>query len=207
MVFLRRFFPGFKSLLLACFLGAVWTGCVRKSELTKSQGELAALQEKIRLLEQQRVPRAEFEQAQAAGAAAQEKLAVVTQELSGTREQLTGAQELLVVAQERESAATRRLSALAAKAPETTLALGLVQGTYTLKDDTIVYSRDAQLNFANGVTITSPTGMMLSDKDREIVAGNLIVETPRGPVVVTRASGNPLDAKPEVLTEHASGTK
>lgn len=204
MEFSRRSRSTIKQLLLACALGALLAGCVRKSELTKTQGELAALQEKIRLLEQQRVPRAEFEQAQAAGAAAQERLAVVTQELSGTRAQLTGAQELLVGAQEREGAATRRLGALAAKTPEEALTLGLVHGTYTIKDDTVVYSRDAQLNFANGVTITSPTGLMLSDKDREIVAGNLIVETPRGSVVVTRAPANPTDAKP---IEGAVGAK
>lgn len=196
-----------KQLLLFGTVAAFLTGCVPKSELARAQSEIAALQEKVRLLEQQRVPRAELEEVQAAAAVAQEKLAELRQELSSTRAHLTSTQELLVVAQARESAAERRLSAPAGQAPDAALAPGLVQGSYTVQDDTIVYSRDAQLNFANGVTITSPTGLMLSDKDREVVAGNLIVETPRGPVVVTHGSVNPTEAKVAAPPDGSGGAK
>jgi hypothetical protein len=189
-----------KTTLLLCASLALATGCVRKSELAKAQSELAGLQEKIRQLEQQRVPKADLDAAQAAVATAQEKTAALAQELKGTREQLAATEERVI-------ATERRLSRPDPKMPETVLSPGLVKGSYTLLDDTIVYSRDAQLNFGNGVTISSPTGLMLSDKDRAIVAGDLVIETPRGTEQAPPASSNVTETRPGSPTESLGVTK
>jgi len=182
------------------------TGCVRKSELARAESEVAALQEKVRLLEQQRVPRTVLDHSRAEVAAANERLAALAQELAVTREQLTGVQVQMVAAQERALALERRAVSPDAKVPESSASAGLAKGTYTVKDgDTLVYSRDAQLNFANGVTITSPSGLMLSDKDREIVAGDLVVEAPRPPPAP--AAGTATTEKPAVLAERPAGGK
>ena len=195
---MSRFLPSsvLKRLPLVGLGVLLLTGCARRSELAKAQGEVADLQAKVALLEQQRVPRAELDQARAATAAALERVATLNQELTVTREQLTGAQAQMVAAQERAVALERRAVSPDVKVPEQPLAPGLGKGTYTIKDDTVVYSRDAQLNFANGMTITSPSGLMLSDKDREIVAGDLVVETPRGTAAPAAASATA--AKPAV---------
>ena len=54
---------------------------------------------------------------------------------------------------------------------------GLVEGTYTLLDGTVVYSPDAKLKLGTGVSISSPTGLMVSDHEQKIVGGDLAVET------------------------------
>ena len=194
------------KLLAPVCLGAILaTGCARKSELAKAQGEVAELRAKIALLEQERVPRAELDQARTAAAAAQERVAALDRELTITREQLSGAQAQMVAAQERAVALERRAVSPETKVPEPPSSPGLAKGTYIIKDDTVVYSRDAQLNFANGVTITSPSGVMLSDKDREIVAGDLVVETPK--TIVAPAAGAGSVGKPKESADQPPGSK
>ena len=189
-----------KAVVLLCALLALSIGCVRKSELVETQSELAAAQEKIRLLEQQRVPKADLEKAQTAVADTREQLVGLEQTLKGTRDELVASQEML-------KATERLLSLQWAKTPETVLSPALVKGTYILLDDTIRYSADAQLNFGNGVMISSPTGLMLSDKDRAIVAGDLVVETPHETVQASRALTTVNDGQRELTAESVSVTK
>ena len=194
-------FPVMKKLLILLgALVALATGYFLQSELAGTKTELAAVQEKVRLVEQQRVPRAEFEQARATVAAAQEKAAALTQELQGVREQLAAALD-------RAAAAERRMSQTGAKTPAPVLALTLVKGTYTVQDDTILYSPDAQLSLGNGITISSPSGRMLSDKEHEIVAGNLVVETPGTAVQPARDPSAAPGGKPAQPAETAGTPK
>jgi len=168
----RSFLPATPVLILVGVVLALTAGCAKKSELVRAQAEVAVLEEKIKVLEAQRVPKAELDRAEAVAAVALERTEVLEQELKGTRAQLA-------FSQEKASQSERRLTLLGAKAPEPVFAPDLVRGSFTQKDDTIFYSPDAQLNFGNGVMISSPSGLMLSDKERAIVAGDLVVETPR----------------------------
>ncbi len=186
--------------LILCAALALLTGCVRKSELTNAQSEVADLQERIRLLEEQRVPRTDLDAAQATADAAQRKLDQLQQELKGTRDQLAESQEKVTLAE-------RRLSLQGANGPAPVFPPGLVKGSYKLMEDTILYSPDAQLNFGNGITISSPTGMMMSDRERGIVAGDLIVETPSEIMQATNAVTDASNGKLEVTADKLSVTK
>lgn len=57
---------------------------------------------------------------------------------------------------------------------------GLIKGTYTLLDGTILYSADAQLRLGDGFLISSPSGLMVSDDIQSVVGGDLKIETARG---------------------------
>lgn len=57
---------------------------------------------------------------------------------------------------------------------------GLVKGSYTLLDGTILYSDDAQLRLGPDFLVSSPTGLMVSDHTQSVVGGDLKVETERG---------------------------
>lgn len=59
----------------------------------------------------------------------------------------------------------------------TALALpGLVKGTYTLLDGSVLYSTDAQLKLGDGFVISSPTGVMVSDEKQSVVRGDLSIQ-------------------------------
>ena len=189
-----------KLLLLVGVLLALALGYFLQSKLAATKDELAAVQAQTRRVEQQRVPREEFDQARAAVTVAQEKTATLTQELQVLRAQLA-------VAQDRADAAERRLSQTGAKTPKDPLSLTLVKGTYTVMDDTILYSSDAELNLGNGVTISSPSGLMISDKGREIVAGNLVVETPNTTAPAAPNSAAATEVKPDRPAESATTPK
>jgi hypothetical protein len=59
---------------------------------------------------------------------------------------------------------------------------GLIRGTYTLLDGTVIYSPDAQLKVGTGTLISSPTGLMVSDEEQEIIGGDLAIETEKATV-------------------------
>lgn len=64
---------------------------------------------------------------------------------------------------------------------------GLVNGTYTLVDGTVVYSPDAQLKLGSGWLISSPTGVMVSDKEQKIIAGDLTLQNAKRTMQATDA--------------------
>ncbi len=193
-------FPAVTKRLILCTVLVFLAGCVRKSELTKAQSEVVELQAKVRLLETQRVPRTDLDAAQATADAARRSLDQVQQELKRTRDQLVESQEEVALAE-------RRLSLQSISGPAAVFPPSLVKGSYKLMEDTILYSPDAQLNFGNGVTISSPTGMMMSDRERGIVAGDLIVETPSETMRAANALTEASNGKVEVTADKLSVTK
>jgi hypothetical protein len=53
----------------------------------------------------------------------------------------------------------------------------LTKGTFTVVDGAIVYGPDALLDIGNGVTVSSPTGVMVSDVEQRHIAGDLVIES------------------------------
>jgi hypothetical protein len=171
-----------KIMLLCLVLLALATVWLRTSELAAVRTELATARATIDVVEQQRVPKADLARARAAAAAAGERTAALERELADTREQLAATQEKIRVAELRMNLQADKSSA----APPSS-SPGLVKGTYTLLEDTLVYSPDARLRVGDNILISSPTGLMLSDKEVATVAGDLAVETPSGTMQATHA--------------------
>jgi len=71
------------------------------------------------------------------------------------------------------------------KVQEMTRKLNIARGTYTLLDETVVYSADAQLIMANGFLVSSSDGELVSDHEQKIVGGDLIVRMPNGTLEVS----------------------
>ena len=186
-------------MLLCCALLALATVWIRTSELATVRTELATARATIDVVEQQRVPKADLARAQAAVVAVQGKIAALEQELTSTREQLAASQESA-------QAIARRLSLLRDNTAETGSLPGLVKGTYTLLDDTRVYSPDAQLKVGKSVLISSPTGLMLSDQEVAMVAGDLAVETPSGTMQAVHAFIDVNGGKIEMTADSMSFT-
>lgn len=89
------------------------------------------------------------------------------------------------------------LSLRNAKVGKAVVLPGLVKGTYTLLDGTLIYSPDAQLKLGTGVLVSSPTGLMVSDDEQKIVGGDLAIETGNG---VVNAQDAVVDVAKGVMT-------
>jgi hypothetical protein len=57
---------------------------------------------------------------------------------------------------------------------------GLAQGSYEVEHEAVVFSPDAKLRLLDDMTISSPTGVMVSDLNQKMIVGNLKIETPNG---------------------------
>jgi hypothetical protein len=66
------------------------------------------------------------------------------------------------------------------RAVQSVMAPGM--GSYKLVDGTMVYGPDAKLRLRNDL-ISSPSGLMVSDIEQTIVAGDLLIERPDGSVI------------------------
>jgi hypothetical protein len=53
------------------------------------------------------------------------------------------------------------------------------KGTVPSGDGTVSYGPDTRLRLRNGV-ISSPTSIMVTDRDQKIIAGDLVIERPDG---------------------------
>jgi hypothetical protein len=67
-------------------------------------------------------------------------------------------------------------------------------GTIRSEDGTVSYGPETKLRLRNNL-ISSPTGVMVTDRDQEIISGDLVIERPNGTVVkvtngVVRVNGN-----------------
>ncbi len=63
----------------------------------------------------------------------------------------------------------------------------LLSGNFTRENDALVYDADARLRLANDLTLSSPTGVMVSDEQQKIFAGDMAVETARNTIVAHEA--------------------
>jgi hypothetical protein len=177
------------SLFIA--LSVLLCGCARKSELAEAREDLAVAQRKIEALENERVPKTQYDSTQASLKIADERIATLERELTLRQEQID--------AQEK----TGLLLGPKLDALERPVALGLVKGGYVLSNDTHVYTPDALLNFGNHLLVSSPTGLMVSDPDQKIVGGDLNIKTKD---VLIEASDGLLRAKPDGSVEFTGKT-
>jgi len=143
-------------------------GCARKSDLDAARADLAEAQHQVETLRSQRVPRAQYQEAQASLKAADERIAAMERELQSARDQLAAQQGLAITEGSVKGPKTDNSGE-----PQLT---GLVSGTYTTSNDTLVYSRDAQLKLGKNLQVSSPSGLMVSDSDQKIVGGDLSIK-------------------------------
>jgi hypothetical protein len=163
-------------------------GCARKSELETARENLAEAQRKIEALENERVPRVQYDATRASLKNADDRIVTLERELSVAQEQLA--------TQEKVKSSGEGASPPEANTSERPLALGMAKGAYVLSNETYVYSPDAQLNFGSHLQISSPTGLMVSDPEQKIVGGDLSI----------KAKGMMLETSDGLLTTTADGS-
>jgi len=176
------------TLLLLC--AVLLGGCVRKSELDQARADLTEAQRKIEALENERVPRIQFDTMRSNLRLADKQIAALKRELRLVQEQLA-AQEFAKI-----STARAMASEAVTAGPDSPKNLGLVKGVYQRSNETYVYSPDAQLNFGRHLRISSPTGLMVSDPEQKIVGGDLNI----------KADGMMLESSDGLLTTAADGS-
>ena len=81
--------------------------------------------------------------------------------------------------------AERRLALATARIANTPSAIHLGKGSYTLDDGTVVYGPETQLRLPNGMLVSSPSGVMVSDASLTHIDGDLVIETPEGRITTT----------------------
>lgn len=170
-----------KQTLLACALLTAAFVAFHRWTVVRAAEEIAAVRTTAREDVARRVPRSELIQARAAEAGARREVAAARQELAQMREQLAAAQEKV------RRAETHPDTAAGAPAEAPAPASELVKGSYLVIDDTRVYSPDAELKVGRDIVISSPSGLMLSDNDMSLVAGDLSVKTAGGTLQTTHA--------------------
>ena len=164
-----------KPFLLLCTLLTVFFCFVLNSRLDQRATELAAAQARIKATEAQRVPRADFDSARRDLSEADQKIMTLEDELKNARV--------------RTAALTERVAALQSQAalprpdkPGAVAKPGLIKGGYTMMDESVVYFPDSQFRLGNDLLVSSPKGMMVSDKEQEIFGGDLLLQTPQGTI-------------------------
>jgi hypothetical protein len=170
-----------KPMLLACALLTLAFVFFQHWSTNRAAEEIAAERATSREEIARRVPRGELIQARTAEAEARREVREVRHELAELREQLAAAQEKVRVTEAHPATPASAGSDTPINATE------LFKGSYTTIEDTRVYSADAQLRVGRDVVISSPSGLMLSDNDVSIVAGDLAVKTPGGTLQTTHA--------------------
>jgi len=83
--------------------------------------------------------------------------------------------------------------------------LVLGKGSYKLVDGTMVYSPDAKLRLRSNL-ISSPSGVMVSDSEKKIVAGDLEIERPNGILKVTNGVLTSRDGGTDITGDHITFT-
>jgi hypothetical protein len=63
----------------------------------------------------------------------------------------------------------------------------LTKGTFTEVDGEIVYGPDAELDLGNGMLVSSPSGVMVSDVDQRHFAGDLVIDSQYGTTTTENA--------------------
>jgi hypothetical protein len=73
----------------------------------------------------------------------------------------------------------------------------LAAGSYTVEHDAVVYDWNASLRVWDRTAVRSPTGVMVSDLDQRMIAGDLTMETPTSTL---QAEGAALDVRAKTVT-------
>jgi hypothetical protein len=156
-----------KIILLFVALSIFCCGCARDSELEMERAKLAEAQRQIEVLENERVPRTQYDNTRASLKVADEKINALERELTVAETKLA-AQVEANLARERANGSDPNRSA-------TPTALGLIKGEYEQANETYVYSPESQLAFGRHLQISSPTGLMVTDPEQKIVGGDLSI--------------------------------
>jgi hypothetical protein len=139
---------------------------------------------------------------------------IVNKRLTGTRNDLASAKDKIAHIAEQPTARPKRDAApsplmLAHRAPRTAEpetepardsssaqapAIGdsqrvvrLTKGTFTEVDGEIVYGPGAELDLGNGMLVSSPSGVMVSDVDQRHIAGDLVIDSQYGTTTTENA--------------------
>jgi hypothetical protein len=102
----------------------------------------------------------------------------------------------LVELEKRHGPPSQSVSPVMQKATAPSLPM-LVGGSFAVEQNAVVYSPDAKLRLGSDVAVRSPTGVMVSDLEQQIIVGDLAMETPRG---TTQANGAVIDVRKKTMS-------
>ncbi|MFT3867211.1 MAG: hypothetical protein QM715_01825 [Nibricoccus sp.] len=177
--------------VLLCLLCALLGGCARKSELEKTRAQLAEAQRKIEQLENERVPRAQYDIARASLRIADERISTLEKNLNAAYDLM--AEQQITPPTELASANSSPTSGTPATPPTN---FHLANGGYIVTNDTHVYSADSELALGKNLKVSSPTGLMVTDTEQRIVGGDLAI----------KAKGVTMASEDGLLMTNADGT-
>ena len=164
-----------KPLLFICTLLMVYFCFVLNSRLEQSKADLAAARDKIKATEELRVPRSDFDSTRSELLDAEKKITALQDELKNTQGQTTALSEWI--------AAMKNQPGLPRPAgPKPVTKPGLIKGGFRIMDENMVYLPDSQYRMGADLFVTSPKGMMMSDKDQQIFGGDLQLHLPQGTI-------------------------
>jgi hypothetical protein len=63
----------------------------------------------------------------------------------------------------------------------------LLSGSFTRENDALIYDADARLRLPNDITLSAPTGVMVSNEQQTVFAGDMALETARNTIVAHEA--------------------
>ena len=163
--------------------------------------ELSRVRTLLRL-EEERAAALEPMQAHLLGAAAdfQKAEAAAVRKQAKLEEELRADHKALEAAQKRLALVTARLANASA-------AQSLGKGTYTLDDGTVVYGPGAQLRLANGMVVSSPSGVMVSDAAFSHIDGDLQIAYQDRTISVTNGFVSLEDGHVSVKGDHLISTQ
>ena len=174
----------------ACLLAALGALAVVAARLSRTQADLDAARNSISRLEQREDPRPAIDAARAETDAAKGRIAEMEVRIVADQKALAAAQEHLRLADSLVHGGTPVLMT--------------AKGSYALGDGTVVYGPDVRVRLKNGVLVSSPTGVMVSDASLEHIDGDLVIESATNIANTTNAyismDGGHMDVTAETLS-------
>ncbi len=164
-----------KAFLFLCILLAVFFCFTLNSRLETTEAELAAARGKVKATEDQRVPREDLD-------LTQNQLNEAEKKILAMQEELKDSQTLITALNDRVALMESQPNLPHPVRPRPPVKPGLIKGGYRLMDENMVYLTDSQYRLGEDLFVTSPKGMMMSDKDQQIFGGDLVLQTPQGTI-------------------------
>jgi hypothetical protein len=187
-------YPAVKKLSLTLAVLALALAAYLGSELSRTRRLLREQEERSQALASLKAKLA------SAGRSSQTALAQAEASKEALAKQLRDETQALATAEE-------HLVLLEARKVNAPMALRLGKGSYILDDGTVVYGPDAQIRLPNGMLVTSPTGVMVSDASLTHIDGDLVIESQQTHMVATNSFLTLEDGHVSITGESSSITR
>jgi len=164
-----------KPILYLLTLVTVFFCFVLNSRLQQREADLAAAREKIKATEEERVPRSDLDSTQGELLDAAKKILALEDELKKAQGQVATLSNRVTFMESQPNAP--RLPK-----PRPVTKAGLMKGGFRIMEENVVYLPDSQYRLGEDLFVTSPQGMMMSDKEQTVFGGDLLLQTPQGTI-------------------------